>query len=355
MAGLSPQAQRELEIFQRQYLQLQADLIFPGSNCLRQEAFQQVLYEEVFKDDAVVYQPPLRYQLRVLKELLSRIESSITDWDEDGISDGLMSRLSVLLSSAVPPEAVAAQQKTYVTYTLSSLPPRSSQISRVQHPIITLLESRNLIAAAGTTGLRTWEASLHLGSFLCSSRCPVNIAGKTVLELGAGTGFLSILCARYLDAVHVTATDGSDTVVSELPTNFYLNNLQDASQIYATELIWGHALMGGETAEWNLGRKIDVVLGADVTYDSSVIPSLVATVVDLINLFPEVKVILGATIRKESSFQYFLRVCAANSLAVEDIPFEVPKADLQTGPFYANKFPIKLCSLAKPKIGQTVI
>lgn len=265
-----------------------------------------------------------------------------------GINDDLMSRLSLLFSSPIPSELVAAQQKAYVTYTLSSLRSQSSP----QQPFswsaaVTLLESRNLIAAAGTTGLRTWEASLHLGKFLCSPDCPITIKGKNVLELGAGTGFLSILCAKHLGAEHVTATDGSDTVVSDMPTNFYLNDLEDAPQIRATELVWGHALLGAEAEQWNLGRKVDVVLGADVTYDKSVIPSLVATLQELIVLFPDVAIIIGATIRNESTFDSFLSSCASNGFVVNDLPFEIQPPELQEGPFYSDKIPVRLCHITR--------
>jgi hypothetical protein len=81
------------------------------------------------------------------------------------VSDDLMNCLSSLFASSVPPEAVSAQQKSYVTYTLSLLPLQDQAT-----PSITLLEARNLVAAFGTTGLRTWEAALHLGNYLCRNQ-----------------------------------------------------------------------------------------------------------------------------------------------------------------------------------------
>jgi hypothetical protein len=71
-----------------------------------------------------------------------------------GISDDLMNYLSSLFSTSMPPEATAAQQKSYVTYTISSL----SEIYPGNVPTITLLESRNLLTMSGITGFRTWEA-----------------------------------------------------------------------------------------------------------------------------------------------------------------------------------------------------
>jgi hypothetical protein len=145
----------------------------------------------------------------------------------------------------------------------------------------------------------------------------------------------------------VTATDGSDAVIADLSTNFYLNGLQDSDLIEAKELRWGQALLGSEQEEWNSGRNIDVVLGADITYDSSVIPALVATIVDLTELFPAVKTLIAATIRNEKTFVTFLEACRKNCFAVEDIEFDVLPPEKQGGPFYGDGTPIRLCTLRK--------
>lgn len=172
-----------------------------------------------------------------------------------------MAVLSVLLALPLPSEIMAAQQKSYVTYTPSML---NTSGRRAHTPAqITLLESRDLISASGTTGLRTWEAALHLGQFLNAN--PPLILGKSILELGTGTGYVSILCAKFLAPSLVIASDGSDYVVENLPENFFLNSLQDSERIRAMDVKWGHALVGTEDEHWNGGKSIDVVLGADVT------------------------------------------------------------------------------------------
>lgn len=256
-----------------------------------------------------------------------------------------MAALSALLASSIPPESVTAQQKAYVTYTFSSSLSEPS-------PSVTLLESRNLIAAAGTTGLRTWEAALHLGNYLTSlaQSSSDSILGKSVLELGAGTGIISILCAKCLGAAHVIATDGSDDVVADLSTNFFLNGLEDAAPIEAKELKWGQVLLGGEQSEWNGGRNIGVVLGADVTYDRRGIPVLVSTLVDLFEMFASMTVIISATIRNEETFGIFLEACRVNDFVLEDIEFAIPPPERQRGPFYSDATPIRLCRITKSTV-----
>jgi protein-lysine N-methyltransferase EEF2KMT len=267
-----------------------------------------------------------------------------------------MNHLSTLLSSPLPSEAISAQQKSYVTYTLSSLIPTSSneQVPKPRPgatpeitppttptfttpipPTITLLESRNLVAASGTTGLRTWEASLHLSSHLLSN--PSLIASKSILELGAGTGYLSILCSKHLSASHVLATDGSEDVVSTLSTNFFLNGLKDEEKIEGEVLKWGQKVDGGRRVD------VDVVLGADVTYDAAGIPALVATFRELFGLFPGVRVLIAATVRNQDTFETFVRTCRGNGLGVEEIGFPMVRGEEQEGPFYEDRVPIKLC------------
>ena len=250
-----------------------------------------------------------------------------------------MNHFSSLLASTIPSESASAQQKSYVTYTLASLSPKDQVV-----PTITLLESRNLVAAAGTTGLRTWEAALHLGNYLCANENIVR--SRSVLDLGAGTGYVSVLCAK-LGALHVLSTDGSEDVVSSLDTNFYLNGLQDASFVKAKELKWGQAFLGTEHPDWNEGRKVDLVLGADVTYDGSGILPLLATFDDLFDLNPEVEIILAATVRNPATFESFLQTCARGKFSVEQIEFSIEPPDSQDGPFLTNDVPIQICNITR--------
>lgn len=256
-----------------------------------------------------------------------------------GISEDLVTALAELLSVPLPSELTAAQQKSYVTYHQSLLGPDPSGID----PHITLMESRFLLSAAGTTGLRTWEASLHLGQYLCAN--PAITRGKRVLDLGAGTGYLSILCAKYLGANHVLASDGSDDVINNLPDNLFLNGLQGSDTVLPMELKWGHALVGTEERDWNGGRKVDVVLGADVTYDFDVNPSLFGTLHELSDLFPDVEIIIAATERNQKTFEGLLTICGRVGYEVNHVDFPTISAQEQMGPFYEDWPPIHLCRL----------
>lgn len=231
------------------------------------------------------------------------------------------------------------QQKCCVTYHLSLLSPSA----RHADPHITLLESRALIAAAGTTGLRTWEAGLHLGQYLCTR--PELVRNKRVLELGTGTGYLAILCAKHLDAQHVIASDGSDDVINHLPDNLFLNGLEGSDKIAPMDLKWGHALVGTEESRWNGGRGVDVVIGADITYDSRVVPALVATLVDVVSVSKQVSIIISVAERNKASYDVFLKACERRGFKVRDEPFSLASRREQKGPFYSDATPFHICQL----------
>lgn len=75
--------EQKLNHFRRQYLQLQVTIEYPERHYLKHEDFQNELYSQIFSQEALKYHPPQRYQLRVLKELMKRVEDSITDWEEE--------------------------------------------------------------------------------------------------------------------------------------------------------------------------------------------------------------------------------------------------------------------------------
>lgn len=350
--------------FCRQVLQNEQTPDFPPSDLLREDQVQEAIYTQVFSAETTVYPPPPSYKLKVLKSLLWRIEDSILDWEKHvrripvptfpvhdndlglmnckGVSENLSSALADLLSSPIPLASSVVAEKSYITYHLSLL-----YLPSYLEPHITLLENRSFISGSGTTGLRTWEASLHLGQYLCANSALIH--GRRVLELGAGTGYLSILCARYLKASHVIASDGSDDVMFNLPDSFFLNGLQDSSSIQTMNLKWGHALVGTEEVSWNDGRGIDVVLGADITYDKRIIPALVGTLVELVQLCSNLEVLIAATERNSETLEFFFVACEKASFMVERLVFPVPKKSEQMGPFYDDIVPIHICKLVRAK------
>ncbi|KAF2205291.1 hypothetical protein GQ43DRAFT_362745 [Delitschia confertaspora ATCC 74209] len=347
---MDPETQKRLEIVRRQYFQLvePSQLRWSAGSVLKAPSVQSWIYDNLFNSDKISSLPPDRYQLRVLKFLTALVERAIDDPEEDEISDELMSKLSSLLSSNLPSESASAQQKAYVTYSYSL---QSANQDDHHDRAVTLLESRSVISSAGTTGLRTWEAALVLGEFLSSKEGQDMVQGKNVLELGAGTGILSILCAKYLRVSHVVATDGDEAVVDAIKTNIFLNGLDkdDSSLpiISTAALRWGSPV-NRPSFEEDYGMPVpDVLLGADVTYDKSVIPRLVSSLSWFFELNPFLQVIICATVRNEQTVETFQNACNRNRFLLEDVDFAPMPEELQTGPFYPTGTRIRIWRITR--------
>ncbi|KAF2722521.1 hypothetical protein K431DRAFT_266542 [Polychaeton citri CBS 116435] len=345
----------QLLLFRRQYLQLfEPDfLAWPPAALLKDVGVQSWLFRNLFDFERNPRLPPQRYQVRVLKPLLSRIEKSIDDPGEDEISDSLMTHFSSLMASELPSQLAAAQQKSYVTF--SCLEPRhlpqadSSASNHSTEPTITILERPNLISGSLTTGFRTWEASLHLATYLLSSREMRNaIAAKSILELGAGTGFLSILSAKILGAKHVTATDGDEGVVEALKENLFLNGLDESEAVNVSVLRWGYSLKGSWVQDDCVMWPYDVVIGADITYDKPSISALVGTLRMLFDMRPDLLVIIAGAVRNAETFETFRQACGRSKFRVEEVLFEAKPMREQRTLFYAAAVPFKIMSIRSP-------
>lgn len=169
-----------------------------------------------------------------------------------------MHHLASMLASSSPDESTMAQQKAHVSYTLP-LP------LDAPHPEeVTLLESRSLISSTGTTGLRTWEGALHLAHYLMSDAGKPWVQSRTILELGAGTGLVSLVCAKHLGARRVMATDGGKGVVEDMETNFRTSGLEPPGDIRSSVLRWGWKLSDDLFDQSSDVKSFDVVLGADI-------------------------------------------------------------------------------------------
>lgn len=75
----------QLRILQRQYFQLVEPhlLRWPDDATLKVPEVQSWLFINLFDTDRIASPPPDRYQHRVLKVLISKLEASINDTEED--------------------------------------------------------------------------------------------------------------------------------------------------------------------------------------------------------------------------------------------------------------------------------
>ena len=107
----------QLRILQRQYLQLvePQNLKWPDDATLKAPEVQSWLFKNLFDTANVTSPPPERYQLRTLKQLVAKLERSITDPEEDVWSPISSSLLHFYCSSATHQVAIAFfQRRRYV-------------------------------------------------------------------------------------------------------------------------------------------------------------------------------------------------------------------------------------------------
>lgn len=149
----------------------------------------------------------------------------------------------------------------------------------LQYPIdysnwVSIWETPRVVSGQGTTGARTWNAALLLGFVInTDSRFKGEFDNLTVLELGAGTGLVASALAKRQQQHNlqkIIITDGDAGVVEKLRPTLELNNV-DLQNIECVQLLWG---------ETPIPSNVDVVLGADIIYDPSVLAVLLDTLGD---------------------------------------------------------------------------
>ncbi|KAI0004176.1 hypothetical protein BJV74DRAFT_881342 [Russula compacta] len=125
-----------------------------------------------------------------------------------------------------------------------------------------------------SVGLQSWASSILLAERLCANPGKFNLGVPTpggdlrVLELGAGTGLLSITLAQILASGQVctpppfiVATDFHPDVLGNLQRNVGANG--DIQSILVRELDWSRPNLGRVPFD----RPFDVILAADVVYE----------------------------------------------------------------------------------------
>ncbi|XP_059209285.1 uncharacterized protein LOC131988218 [Centropristis striata] len=121
-------------------------------------------------------------------------------------------------------------------------------------------------------GAVMWPAALALCSFLDNNRQQVNLQGKEVLELGAGTGLVTIVAS--LLGASVTATDLPE-VLDNLQSNVDRNTRGRCRHTPKVEaLSWGYNL---ERTHPACLHRYDYVMAADVVYHHDFLAELLVT------------------------------------------------------------------------------
>ncbi|TBU52299.1 hypothetical protein BD310DRAFT_998891 [Dichomitus squalens] len=284
------------------------------------------------------YPPSRQYQIKFWKWAIEWLESLMSDEARGPLirfctpPDSLDERMYTHHVELMSEEAIAkgagsaGPTPSYMTYLWPS--GDSASVGRPVYPgcaSATLLESRT-ITEGGTTGLRTWSASLILGQHMLSH--PELVKGKRVLELGCGSGFLGVVTGSIhasADEPSLWLTDMNESVLQRCKVNMRLfcNQSHTHPDLNFELLDWSDALSPRKrpALETFFRRaRPDLVLGADLAYDPSIIPPLVnilAAALQSGDGGPGPTAYIAVTVRNEETHSDFLRQ-AKQLLSVED-------------------------------------
>ncbi|KAF3989858.1 hypothetical protein FT663_03429 [Candidozyma haemuli var. vulneris] len=187
-------------------------------------------------------------------------------------------RASSNLQSALPTSDTDPYELLCSLLSSRPLPPTAPDL--LQYPIdessnwVSIRETPRVISGQGTTGARTWNAALLLAFVLnTDGRFKGEFDGSTVLELGAGTGLVGAALAKKWQQHNlkkIIITDGDEGVVEKLPLTLETNDIEKHN-IECAQFLWGKTVPP---------ENVDIVLGADIIYDPSVLDVLLDTLGD---------------------------------------------------------------------------
>ncbi|KAF9087120.1 Protein fam86a [Mortierella sp. GBA35] len=188
---------------------------------------------------------------------------------------------------------------------------KSYSLDKSCEKMVTVMEEQTTISA-GTTGLRTWEASYWLAEHIIAH--PELLAGKNVVDVGCGVGFLGIACA-LLGAKKVALTDGNHDVLAMVQQNIGYNNVPCPTT--ASLLDWESF-----TDEQIAALEAEILILSDLTYDPTNIVPLVSVLKAL--LVPGVDAYMSSAIRNPQTFvDFFIRIreeCVG--VQIDEIPLQ---------------------------------
>jgi protein-lysine N-methyltransferase EEF2KMT len=247
-----------------------------------------------------------------------------------------------LLASLPQTRPTVDLSKTVVSY----VPPVSYDLDVTP---LEILEAKKVIGSGPNTGLRTWEAALRLAYYLHSK--PGLVQDRQILELGAGTGFLSIFCASFLQPSSMLVTDGHEDVLTSLQVNIQRNStLYYGIVPKAQKLFWGD-----EEDIRSVPQDIDLVIGADITYEPGACVDLAKTLSSLASRNPKLQILISATQRNLETLNVFLTECRSpkNNLRVDGVPLDAIPFDKQTGLFHNIVSPIQIFDIRSTHVSTT--
>ena len=205
------------------------------------------------------------YAVKWLTGLIARSDIWISEAPEEGCGDTSEERSRVVDDAAFLLSSFAGDAEPEPALTREFSFPRSDGAS----PICVRLNDGALLTTDYTSvGLQSWASSIILAERICWEPHlfyfnALDRPGVRILELGAGTGLLSIVASRFLPSAEIIATDYHPDVLANLRSNVSTDvSGQDRSSISVHALDWSSPPADGPFSE----GSFDMIIAADVIY-----------------------------------------------------------------------------------------
>ncbi|KAI5121847.1 hypothetical protein M0805_003280 [Coniferiporia weirii] len=138
------------------------------------------------------------------------------------------------------------------------------------------VELNDLLASNdhSSVGLQSWASAIHFARMMCQDPSSFNIApnqDSRVLELGAGTGILSIAAAKIINALRQTPST-TDIIATDYHPDVLTNLQRNVDMNFPSEV---HSPVNVQLLDWQyppseppFDEAFDTILAADVVYET---------------------------------------------------------------------------------------
>lgn len=258
-----------------------------------------------------------------------------------------------MLHARLGQTTLSAEDLHHVSYAIPAIANQSHPATgnSKQEPLVVTCRVASVF---NEVGLKIWEAGWYLAEYIITH--PHVFTDQTVLELGAGVGFTSLVLAGVAQPKRVLLSDYGSSVMQNLRYNAEINAPHFQCPVDVLTLDWD-TWDPSEDEEAEAALRPDILLAGDCVYDVASFPSLVRVLqVFLGSALPsgatmnkprERSAIFAATIRNQKTFQAFLDHLEAFEIAYEDITTQALETmGAQMFP-YGNRHEIRLCVLTR--------
>lgn len=304
------------------------------------EALQRNLLQSIcLSAHALQYPPSRSYRSKFLKWLITTIEAC-----GHGTVDELYSLFSETASLG---ELCPGDQAKKITdldgLVLEGYAWKSYRVHQGPGGLVPVLENEQMLSN-GTTGLTTWPAAITLAEWVVEHQDLLK--DKHVVELGSGAGLGGLTVLHCACPATLTLTDYHASVLRILRRNVEESQSLVAHQckVYVETLDW--ATTTEETAD---RLHANVILAADVVFDSVIVPDLSKTLSLLLQSCASAAAYVASTVRNEDTLDGFLSCCQQEGLVVVEQPLPPQQATLYTD----RSWKIKIHKLSKPTQGSS--